>query len=120
MRAIVCGGRAFRNRALLYAELDKEHSFCPIDLVIQGGAAGADHLAMEWAHSRGVPCETYQADWEKHGKAAGPLRNQRMLVEGKAHIVLAFPGGRGTGDMIRRARAAGIQIKWLGVVTVAK
>ena len=50
----------------------------------------------------------YVADWATHGKKAGPLRNQRMIDEGHPDLVIAFPGGKGTDDMTRRALAAGV------------
>ena len=48
-------------------------------------------------------------DWKKYGKKAGPLRNQQMLEEGKPDLVVAFPGGNGTADMVRRAKKANIE-----------
>jgi hypothetical protein len=58
----------------------------------------------------------YKAEWDKHGRAAGPIRNQQMLDDGKPDLVLAFAGGRGTDDMCRRAREAGIEVRryWPG------
>ena len=53
--------------------------------------------------------ELFPADWKVRGRAAGHIRNQQMLDEGRPHLVVAFPGGRGTADMVRRARAAGIE-----------
>lgn len=63
-----------------------------------------------------VPVRVFKADWDKHGKAAGPIRNQQMLDEGKPDLVLAFAGGKGTDDMCRRARAAGVEVRrfWPG------
>jgi hypothetical protein len=78
--------------------------------IIQGGARGADKLAREWAEDRGVGCVTFRADWEKHGPSAGPIRNGQMLSEGKPNLVLAFPGGRGTADMVQRAHAASVLV----------
>jgi UDP-N-acetylmuramoylalanine-D-glutamate ligase len=57
-----------------------------------------------------IPVETYEADWDTHGKAAGPIRNKRMLDEGKPDLVVAFPGGRGTANMISQARKAGVEV----------
>ena len=71
---------------------------------------GADTLGAEWAKAQGIPCEVYMADWEGLGRKAGPIRNQRMLDEGKPDLVVAFPGGRGTADMVRRARSAGLDV----------
>jgi len=107
-RALVCGGRDFENVDLLYDTLDK--FLGPIAVVISGGARGADSLAEMWADERGIPVERYEADWGTHGKAAGPIRNQRMLEEGKPGVVFAFPGGRGTADMVGRARRAGVRV----------
>jgi len=52
----------------------------------------------------------FLANWRTHGKAAGPIRNQQMLDEGRPHLVVAFPGGTGTADMVRRAKAAGVPV----------
>lgn len=78
--------------------------------VIHGDARGADRLAGAVAEAAGVPIEKYPADWDKHGRGAGPIRNQRMLDDAKPDVVLAMPGGRGTADMIRRAQRAGVRV----------
>lgn len=111
MRVLICGGRDYNNRPEMFSFLN---NFCweqeQITDVIHGGARGADTLAGEWALSWHIPVLVFPADWKKHGKAAGPIRNQQMLDEGKPDVVIAFPGGRGTADMIRRAKAAGIEV----------
>ena len=81
-----------------------------IDTVIEGDARGADRMAGEWAQCHGVQNLKFRAEWEKLGRKAGPIRNQLMLDEGRPDLVVAFPGGRGTADMVRRARAAGIDV----------
>lgn len=86
------------------------HSAWPITRVIHGGAAGADHFADGWAAVQKVPTTIFEARWDKDGRAAGPIRNQRMLDEGKPDLVLAAPGGNGTADMVRRAKAAGVRV----------
>lgn len=110
-RLLVCGGRDFNDRARLFGKLDdlliERGGF---DVIIQGGAKGADTLARVWAIERGVPVQQYTADWDKYAKAAGPIRNQQMLEEGKPTLVVAFPGGRGTQDMITRSRRRRIEI----------
>ena len=60
-------------------------------MVIVGGARGADTMAAEWATARSIPCLIYMADWSGLGPKAGPIRNQRMLDEGKPDLVIAFP-----------------------------
>lgn len=80
------------------------------DVIIQGGAKGADRMARDFANANDIRCEQYDADWKAHGKAAGHIRNQQMLDEGKPDVVIAFPGGAGTADMVKRARAAGVEV----------
>jgi hypothetical protein len=109
-RVLVCGGRDYDDRDQLFRILDAAHVANPIVCLIHGAARGADSLAADWALDRDVLCNAYPADWDRDGKAAGPIRNQRMLDEGKPHIVIAFPGGRGTADMIRRAEKADIPV----------
>lgn len=110
IRVLVCGGRNFADYTDLCARLDRLHSFRGISKIINGGAPGADTLAARWAIERGVPLATYPADWDKHGRAAGPIRNQQMIDDGKPDAVIAFHGGRGTADMVRKAEKAGIGI----------
>jgi hypothetical protein len=111
MRVLVCGGRDFANRNYLFTVLGEVHDLeRPITCIIHGGAPGADALAGQWADWRDVPSQKFAADWKAHGRAAGPIRNQIMLDEGRPDIVIAFEGGRGTADMVRRAKAAGIKV----------
>ncbi len=113
MRVLVCGGRDYCESSTVWGELDTIRRSLPHDTmtVIQGGARGADQIAREWCFARYVQFENFAADWAAHGKAAGPIRNQRMIDEGRPDLVLAFPGGRGTADMIRRAKAAGVRVR---------
>lgn len=112
MRVLVCGGRDYDDIRRVFQVLDKFHSEAGISVIIEGGARGADKLAREWAeHSYGCGnVETFEADWENQGRFAGPARNQRMIDEGKPDLVIAFPGGRGTADMMRKARKAGVKV----------
>ena len=110
MRVLVCGGRNYTDGSRLSAVLHKLHQEAGIDLIIEGGAKGADFLAHVWATMEDVPTERFEADWENQGSFAGPARNKRMLDEGKPDLVIAFPGGRGTADMCRKARRAGVEV----------
>jgi len=115
VRVLVCGGRDYinyrkfdRKMNRLYSVLGEgQDSDC---IVIQGGAKGVDFLARGWALSMNFECIEYPADWKTYGKAAGSIRNQQMLDEGKPDLVVAFPGGKGTKDMVTRARKAGIEV----------
>lgn len=111
-RVIVCGGRDYADRDRVREILDEhvgqaESVVWPV--LVHGGASGADHLADDWAMGRDVLIEEHKADWDVHGRAAGPIRNQEMADAG-ASLCIAFPGGKGTADMKRRARAAGIPV----------
>ena len=111
MKLLVCGGRGYNDRDHIWFILDIFKALYPGELqLIQGGAKGADKLAYYWAKEHRVPCRTYEADWNKYGKAAGFIRNKTMLEDGKAEMVLAFPGGRGTQHMVDLARKKGIEI----------
>jgi len=109
MRILVCGGRDFVDRDFVYQMLDGIAEGVDQISVIHGNARGVDRLADDWAMGKHETV-VFSADWGTHGKAAGPIRNQQMLDEGKPDIVVAFPGGRGTADMIRRAKRDGVQI----------
>jgi hypothetical protein len=96
-------------------------------VVIEGGAPGADTFARDWARTalwstaawaKRVDHLPFDADWTLLGKAAGPIRNKRMLNEGQPELVVAFKdgfditksgAGRGTEHMVRIAKAAGVE-----------
>ena len=108
-RILVTGGRDYRDRTTLHAALE---DYPDMTHLAQGGADGADALARQWALRRpSVVVATYPAHWKTEGRMAGPLRNQRMLDEFRPDLVVAFPGGRGTADMVMKAKAAGVPVK---------
>jgi hypothetical protein len=114
MRVLICGGREFSNYLKFAVAMnDLNSELGPFTVVVHGGAKGADWCAHLWAQSpEGRLREIeFPADWASHGRKAGPLRNQRMIDEGEPDLVVAFPGGRGTADMVRRAETAGIPVK---------
>lgn len=111
MKVLACGGRDFADHEALTRALD--HVVAergPIDVLVHGAARGADSLAGQWAASRGIAVRAYPADWAAHGRAAGPVRNQEMIDREVPDLVVAFAGGAGTADMVRRARRAGIAV----------
>lgn len=128
MRVLVCGGRDYANDKRVFEVLTGLHTGAcgPITCVIEGGAKGADGIAAWWSCKKGLTNhEQYHARWDdievadavvryRNGRpynaAAGPQRNQRMIDEGKPTLVVAFPGGKGTADMVARARAARIPV----------
>lgn len=108
--AIVCGGRDFTNAKLLQTTLDRLAVEYGITRIVHGAARGADTLAHKWAEAGGTEVEKYPAKWSSLGPKAGPIRNSEMLHAEKPDLVIAFPGGKGTADMIRKARAAGVTV----------
>lgn len=125
MRVLVTGGRLFgvqrSQRHLVEAALqstleaeadrlgseDDEIEF----IVIQGGANGADKAARDWAVKNGHVSLTFDAPWGHYGSSAGPIRNGWMLQYGKPDLVLAFPGGLGTANMVSQAEAAKVPVR---------
>jgi hypothetical protein len=110
MRVLVCGGRDFSDTVRVYRALDELKRHNVIDAVIEGDARGADRIAGYWARKNRIDNIKFPADWDKDGRAAGPIRNERMLREGKPNLVLAFPGGKGTANMKRLAEQAGVPV----------
>lgn len=117
MRILVCGGRNYTNKDRVYevlcdlAEVDDNNWLGKDVTIIHGGATGADQFADDWAVTYWKEILVYPARWDIYGNAAGPIRNQLMLDEGKPDLVVAFPGGKGTQDMISRALKANIPVR---------
>ena len=110
MRVLVCGGRAYDDGDAIFAALNDFSADREITEIIQGGAKGADSWAKKFAEMGQIPCRTFAANWKRDGRMAGPIRNETMIVQGKPDVVIAFPGGRGTADCVRRARDFGIEV----------
>lgn len=111
MRVLVCGGRDFSDCKRIFDVLDDLARTEVVDCLIEGDERGADRIAGAWAKRRRVDLRLFPADWAKYGRRAGPIRNQQMLDDGRPDLVIAFPGGRGTDDMVRRATAAGVHVQ---------
>lgn len=108
MRLLVCGSRYFQDYGALCSVLNELSATDAITCVIHGSARGADTLGGQWAEDHAIPVLAFPADWKRYGKAAGPIRNQQLLNEGRPDYVVAFPLSHSTGtwDMVRRARKA--------------
>lgn len=113
---IVCGGRDLaidrESWDVLGQALTTERA-----TIVRHGAnpRGGDRLAQLVAEERGLHIDPMPARWDTYGYAAGPKRNAAMLAK-KPHpvAVIALPGGRGTEDMKKRARAAGVRVIEIG------
>lgn len=111
-RVLVCGGRDYSDYNIMATYLEKY--LTSTDILIHGNANGADVLServrIDLYGEEETKVVRFPADWSKYGKRAGPIRNQQMLDEGKPDLVLAFPGGSGTLDMVTKARKAGVVV----------
>lgn len=120
MKVLICGGRDMdrhdawnwleKNLKDELAHASGNSSYLKIDTIIHGGCRGADEGAGDWAKSEQVPVIVCPADWKKHGKAAGPIRNREMLVVHRPDYVVALPGGKGTAGMIALAEGHGVPV----------
>lgn len=109
MRVLVCGGRDYNDHAAVTRTLSLYDPLTSI--LIHGGAPGADaHAADHATDEAWEAIFVFPARWGRYSTKAGPIRNQRMIDEGKPDVVVAFPGGRGTADMVRRAEKAGVTV----------
>lgn len=115
LAVLVCGGRYYQNTKQLYRIMDAIQALYGFKILIHGGATGADELAGKWAQERDLKKIVVKAKWEKYGKSAGPLRNQAMLDMFAPDLIIAFEGGAGTADMVRRAKLAGVPVKEIHV-----
>lgn len=112
MRVLICGDRNWEDVRAIEEFISK----LPKDtIIIHGLCRGADIIADDMAHKHGLKILKFPAEWHKYGKAAGPIRNKKMIVDGKPDEVVAFHNNlsksRGTVNMIKQARIYGIPCK---------
>lgn len=112
---LVTGGREHSDPNAIHALVSRTLTEVAPAMVINGAAAGVDRWASLWCQhepAQEVACPVHKSGWHFHGKAAGSIRNGLMVAMCKAlgGSVLAFPGGRGTADCVRQARAAGLEV----------
>jgi hypothetical protein len=120
---MVTGGRDFEDLGFVFRTMDavlkermsfyeigEPHEHTPRPLIVHGDAKGLDTLVAKWAKNRGHAVLAVPAMWDLLDKKAGILRNQQMLDWMKPDWLVAFPGGTGTMDMVRRATAARVSV----------
>jgi hypothetical protein len=112
MRVLITGSRTWGNVHAIRRELEKLSSG---SIIIHGGARGADTIADSIARELDLEVLVFRAEWARFYRAAGVIRNEAMLKEGKPDLVLAFheeiATSKGTHDMVRRATAAGVPVR---------
>ncbi len=106
MKVIIAGSRTL---SLSVQELDQvvQQSGFEVTELISGGAAGMDQAGEAWARSKGIPIRQFLPDWEKHGKAAGPIRNREMVKNSEAVIAVWDGESKGTKSTIVEAQKRG-------------
>ena len=110
-RILICGGRDYNdNNKFINVMNNLRLWFDPKFCIIQGGARGADRLAMGWAFFQGCPMIEMRANWDYYDKDAGTVRNTWMIEYAMPDLVIAFPGGTGTANMIKQSKAASIDV----------
>ncbi len=111
MRVLVCGGRDCRDRAFVEKTLDRLLAARgPFERLIHGAARGADRIAGKWARDHGVLEWAFLPEWHRVEARDGLGRNVRMIAAGAPDLVVAFPGGVGTSNMVEQAKAADIEV----------
>jgi hypothetical protein len=98
MKVIIAGSRSITDSLKVLAAVNQ----FPYDItqVVSGGAAGVDRLGEELAELIEIPVMRFPADWKKHGKSAGILRNEEMGRYADALIAIWDGSSRGTSHMI--------------------
>lgn len=114
MKVLVCGSRFAIEASYIRGLLSDLDDHLRESTLIVGDATGADVIAEEFWRRHDWPVKIFEADWDRFGKSAGPRRNAEMVAQ-QPDLVLAFPladaESAGTWDTIRRAVAAGIEVR---------
>jgi len=109
MIVLICGDRNWTDEETIHEYI---HTLPPDSVVIQGMCKGADKIARKYALLHDLAVLDFPADWIGYGLAAGPIRNKRMLDEGKPERVVAFHNdlskSKGTANMLKQATDRGI------------
>ena len=108
-RIAVTGGRNFMN-FLTIRKAFQEINLNENDTIVHGGCSGCDQLCAEVAKEFKAKTEEYLANWNKYGRAAGPIRNEEML-KSNIDMLLAFRGGTGTDNCIKKAKELQIEVR---------
>jgi hypothetical protein len=109
-KIIIAGGRDFLDRDLLFKTVTDFIDSDDLVQIVSGCAPGADTLGLDYAAACGYEVKKFPADWDKHGKAAGPIRNRQMAEYADECIVFWDGKSRGTKSMIDEAMARKLRL----------
>ena len=111
MRVLVCGGRDGQDIDYVENTLNRLLATRgPWERLIHGDARGVDRMAGKWARDHHVLEWDFLPEWHRVEAEDGLSRNQRMIETGAPDLVIAFPGGAGTENMVELAKAANIEV----------
>lgn len=102
MKVIIAGSRHMSPTLYPLIQRAVDESGFEVDEVVCGMARGADTLGARWAREHDVPVAEFPADWDRYGRAAGPMRNKQMAEYADALIVFIWDGSRGSANMLQR------------------
>lgn len=108
MNVIIAGGRDITDYDLV--ERAVSNSGFDIEQVVSGGAKGVDTLAVLYAQKHNKLLAVFMADWDRHGRKAGPIRNGQMAEYADALIAIWDGKSKGTKNMIDQAMAKGMPV----------
>ena len=108
-RLAIVGSREFTDYERFCLVVDGYHAFEASEIV-SGGARGTDTMAERYAFERNIPIKVHVAEWNVHGKSAGPIRNQKIVDDADEMIAFVNKHSIGTFDSIRRATKKGIPV----------
>jgi hypothetical protein len=118
MNLAIVGWRHFRDYEIFASEMLKVLDDWGIpDLVVSGGAPGADTLAARWSIDCDIPLKVFDAQWGLYGRSAGPRRNTQIVDLATHLIAFVHPTSRGTWDSVNKAKKKGITYR---VVNITK
>lgn len=122
---VVTGSREWHDRAVMFIVLStalrdaEDRGLEGRLLVIHGGATGADAMAHAWAETNGLPVPM-RAQWDEHGNAAGPIRNNRMATvarclqacgwDVRCHAFGLRQSQGGTKNCVQALKAMGLEV----------
>lgn len=108
MKIVVAGSRSITNKNLVYQCIEKSN--VAITEIVSGCARGVDSLAEAYAADHDIQIMPFWADWPKHGKSAGPIRNKEMAEYADAAIIVWDGQSNGAQNMIENMRSVGKRV----------
>lgn len=110
MKCIIAGGRDYSVKNSDWDLVKDIVRHYKITEIVSGGASGADYFGECFAKKYGLELKKFNANWEKYGKKAGPIRNRSMA--NYTDYAILFPGGNGTESMIKEMKIHNKKIIW--------